>query len=92
MRHQRSFCGVRSMGLLGAHVSARSDVMDGPFHVGKGLPASVLADVHEVALDHVRENYEGLPYCARLAALAVPSQSPSAKPMSRIHHRWACSV
>ncbi|MGC6417074.1 MAG: GGDEF domain-containing protein [Bradymonadia bacterium] len=48
-----------------AHVSGRSDVMDGPFHVGKGLPASVLADVHEVALDHVRENYEGLPYYAR---------------------------
>ena len=48
-----------------AHVSSRSDVMDGPFHVGKGLPASVLADVREVALDHVRDNYEGLPYYAR---------------------------
>ena len=39
--------------------------MDGPFHVGKGLPASVLADVREVALDHVRDNYEGHPYYAR---------------------------
>ncbi|MEE2755316.1 MAG: sensor domain-containing diguanylate cyclase [Myxococcota bacterium] len=45
-----------------AHSSVRTDVMDGPFHIGKGLPASVQGEVREVALEHVRENYEGLPY------------------------------
>ncbi len=48
-----------------AHSSVRSDVMDGPFHIGKGLPASVQGEVREVALEQVRENYEGLPYYAK---------------------------
>jgi diguanylate cyclase (GGDEF)-like protein len=48
-----------------AHVSLRDDIMDGPFHLGRGLPASVLGEVSEVAQDQVRENFEGLPYYAK---------------------------
>ena len=48
-----------------AHASSRDDMLDGPFNLGRGLPGSVLGDVSEVALEQVRENFEGLPYYAR---------------------------